>query len=69
MGLSGGSHHIWKSNIGLNAIAQFASLYENNEHHGLGTGNLYSNNIISPIQVEHGLFKYAQSTTWGDVGL
>ncbi len=58
-----------ESNIGLNAIAQFASLYENEEHHGLGTGNLYSNNIISPIQVEQGVFKYAESTTWGDVGL
>ncbi len=58
-----------ESNIGLNAIAQFASLYENEEHHGLGTGNLYTNNIISPIQVENGFFKYAESSIWGDVGL
>ncbi len=58
-----------ESNIGLNAIAQFVSLYKNREHHGLGTGNLFHNNIISPIQVEHGFFKYAESSTWGDVGL
>ncbi|MEP5613976.1 MAG: o-succinylbenzoate synthase [Cyclobacteriaceae bacterium] len=58
-----------ESNIGLNAIAQFASLYENQEHHGLGTGNLFHNNIISPIQIENGFFKYAKSSTWGDVGL
>lgn len=56
-----------ESNIGLNAIAQFASLYENDEHHGLGTGGLYHNNIISPIQIDQGYFKYAKSNTWGDV--
>ncbi|MEP1094699.1 MAG: o-succinylbenzoate synthase [Cyclobacteriaceae bacterium] len=58
-----------ESNIGLNAIAQFASLYENIEFHGLGTGNLFHNNIVSPIQIEDGFFKYAKSSTWGDVGL
>jgi len=58
-----------ESNVGLNAIAQFASLYENDEYHGLGTGNLFHNNIISPIQIEDGFFKYAKSSTWGDVGL
>jgi o-succinylbenzoate synthase len=56
-----------ESNIGLNAIAQFASLYDNEEHHGLGTGGLYHNNIISPIQIEQGYFKYAESLTWGDI--
>lgn len=56
-----------ESNIGLNAIAQFSSLYENKEHHGLGTGNLYHNNIISPIQIDNGYLKYANSSTWGDI--
>lgn len=56
-----------ESNIGLNAIAQFASLYKNEEHHGLGTGGLYHNNIISPIQIDEGYFKYAESLTWGDI--
>lgn len=58
-----------ESNIGLNAIAQFTSQYENEEFHGLGTGGLYENNIVSPIQIEDGVFKYAKSATWGDVGL
>ena len=59
-----------ESNIGLNAIAQFASLYPSNkEYHGLGTGGLYSNNIISPIQINQGYFMYAKSNVWGDVGL
>ncbi|MEQ9404210.1 MAG: o-succinylbenzoate synthase [Cyclobacteriaceae bacterium] len=58
-----------ESNVGLNAIAQFASCYENKNHHGLGTGSLYHNNIVSPIQVDRGYFKYAKSLTWGEVGL
>ncbi len=57
-----------ESNLGLNAIAQFASLYpENKEHHGLGTGGLYHNNITSPIIIEDGYFKYAKSSVWGEV--
>ena len=57
-----------ESNIGLNAIAQFTSQYPDNElHHGLGTGNLYGNNIISPIVIEEGYLKYARSMVWGDV--
>ena len=57
-----------ESNIGLNAIAQFASRYaENNEYHGLGTGELYHNNIPSPIVIDEGYFKYANSSVWGEV--
>jgi len=57
-----------ESNIGLNAIAQFASLYPNNtEHHGLGTGGLYRNNITSPILIDDGYLKYAASEVWGDI--
>ncbi len=59
-----------ESNIGLNAIAQFASKYSaNDEFHGLGTGGLYHNNITSPIQIDHGYFQYAKSNVWGDVGI
>ena len=56
-----------ESNLGLNAIAQFASLYPNTNHHGLSTGSLYSNNIISPIHIVEGQLTYADSATWGDV--
>ena len=55
-----------ESNIGLNAIAQFASTYDNTNHHGLGTGSLYENNIDSPIYIENGRLKYA-NTSWSDV--
>lgn len=57
-----------ESNIGLNAIAQFASTYvQNEEYHGLGTGGLYHNNIISPIVIDRGRFTYAKSSVWGEV--
>ncbi|WP_424961915.1 o-succinylbenzoate synthase [Ekhidna sp.] len=57
-----------ESNLGLNAIAQFASLYpQNEEFHGLGTGGLYHNNIQSPIIIDRGFFTYAKSSVWGDV--
>lgn len=56
-----------ESNIGLNAIAQFASRYSSNtQYHGLGTGGLYSNNISSPIIIDQGVFTYARSKVWGD---
>ncbi|WP_436517467.1 o-succinylbenzoate synthase [Ekhidna sp. To15] len=58
-----------ESNIGLNAIAQFASQYSTDDvHHGLGTGGLYHNNITSPIIIDQGYFKYANSMVWGEVG-
>lgn len=56
-----------ESNIGLNAIAQFASLYSNQNHHGLGTGSLYHNNISSPITIENGHFQYSKGASWEEV--
>jgi o-succinylbenzoate synthase len=38
-----------ESNIGLNAIAQWVSAKNTCMHQGLGTGELYHNNIPSPI--------------------
>ncbi len=43
-----------ESNIGLNAIAQFAAEYQNSLPQGLGTGSLYTNNIDSDLCVEKG---------------
>ncbi len=57
-----------ESNIGLNAIAQFTSRYPfNKEYHGLGTGELYHNNIPSPIQIDQGYFTYAGLNTWKEM--
>jgi len=41
-----------ESNVGLNAIAQWVSIKENNLRQGLGTGMLFSNNIQSPLEIE-----------------
>ncbi len=56
-----------ESNIGLNAIAQFVSRFQTNTYHGLGTGNLYDNNISSPIVIDKGMLSYANSNVWSDI--
>jgi len=53
-----------ESNIGLNAISQFTSCFDNKLHQGLGTGLLYENNIKSPLVVEVEYLKYDNSISW-----
>ena len=53
-----------ESNIGLNAICQFAAEFENNMDQGLGTGQLYDNNINGPLVVEDGTIQYRQDFEW-----
>ncbi|MCR9017491.1 o-succinylbenzoate synthase [Aquiflexum gelatinilyticum] len=53
-----------ESNIGLNAIAQFTSIYNIILPQGLGTGQLYHNNIDSPLRIEKGEIKYGIGK-WG----
>ena len=43
-----------ESNIGLNAIAQFTATLQNPLPQGLGTGQLYDNNIPSPLHISNG---------------
>jgi O-succinylbenzoate synthase len=52
-----------ESNIGLNAVAQFASKYPLEIPQGLGTGALYENNIPSPLLAEKG---YLTKRGWDD---
>lgn len=40
-----------ESNIGLNAIAQFCATLKPNMAQGLGTGQLFTNNISSPLTI------------------
>jgi o-succinylbenzoate synthase len=47
-----------ESNVGLNAIAQFTAQYQTEIPQGLGTGQLYSNNINSPLEVKRGFISY-----------
>ncbi|MCG8552930.1 MAG: o-succinylbenzoate synthase [Desulfobacterales bacterium] len=40
-----------ESNLGLNAIAQWAFLKQPRLHQGLGTGQLFTNNMDSPLEI------------------
>ena len=53
-----------ESNIGLNAIAQFTAEYAPLMPQGLGTGQLYTNNIASPLAVRKGYLCYEQDQPW-----
>lgn len=47
-----------ESNIGLNAIAQFAGILNVSMPQGLGTGGLFTTNFDSPLFIEKGELKY-----------
>lgn len=53
-----------ESNIGLNAIAQWVSLFSPEIPQGLGTGGLYTNNILSPLHLVSDRLCYDLSGTW-----
>lgn len=55
-----------ESNIGLNAIAQFVANYHVSLPQGLGTGQLYTNNISSPLIINDGAIFYDKSLKWDD---
>jgi o-succinylbenzoate synthase len=52
-----------EGNIGLNAIAQWTATLNNSMPQGLGTGQVFANNLKSPLQVADGrlYFKYVDS--------
>lgn len=56
-----------EANIGLNAISQFTANYRPHLPQGLGTGQLYHNNITSPLTIQQGKLFYAQEATWQDM--
>jgi o-succinylbenzoate synthase len=53
-----------ESNIGLNAIAQWVFTLENKMQQGLGTGQLFTNNIPSPLEINKGTLHYSQNLNW-----
>ena len=53
-----------ESNIGLNAIAQFVSTNKISMPQGLGTGQLYTNNFSSPLEIKSGQIYYRQDAYW-----
>lgn len=56
-----------ESNIGLNAICQLASYLKVKMPQGLGTGQLYHNNIASPISIANGETFYDIEKDWEEV--
>lgn len=53
-----------ESNIGLNAIAQWTFQLKSNHYQGLGTGQLYTNNIPSPLLLKKDIMFYEKSQQW-----
>ena len=53
-----------ESNVGLNAIAQWVATYEPTLPQGLGTGQLYHNNIDAPIRIAEGHLHYDPTRAW-----
>lgn len=53
-----------ESNVGLNAIAQWTSVQRSKLPHGLGTGELYKNNIESPLVASKGELQYISFKPW-----
>ncbi|MEO1050094.1 MAG: o-succinylbenzoate synthase [Bacteroidota bacterium] len=53
-----------ESNIGLNAISQYTALANVDMPQGLGTGQIYQNNISSPLQIHNGNLVYNQKSEW-----
>lgn len=55
-----------ESNIGLNAIAQWSATLGNSMPQGLGTGQLYTNNVGSPLEVVGEELWYRLGEEWGE---
>lgn len=53
-----------ESNVGLNAIAQFTAQFDPQLPQGLGTGQLYHNNIESPLMLKKGRMHYFKNGSW-----
>lgn len=53
-----------ESNIGLNAIAQYTAQLPYESFQGLGTGQLFHNNIPSPLTIEEGELYYSPNLNW-----
>lgn len=58
-----------EGNVGLNAIAQYTFVKQNTMHQGLGTGQLFTNNIDSPLTIKNGALYYESATSWGQFSL
>ena len=53
-----------ESNIGLNAIAQWTWKLKTTMPQGLGTGQLFTNNLDSPLEIEKGKLFFQTLKSW-----
>lgn len=53
-----------ESNIGLNAIAQWIATLKNPLPQGLGTGQLFTNNMPSPLHIQKAQLHYHPQLNW-----
>lgn len=53
-----------ESNVGLNAIAQWTYSLKNKNYQGLGTGQLYTNNLDSPLEIKDAKLWHLQGQNW-----
>lgn len=53
-----------EGNIGLNAIAQWTAILGNPMPQGLGTGQLFTNNIDSPLFIQNALLFHDEKNIW-----
>jgi o-succinylbenzoate synthase len=57
-----------ESNVGLNAIAQWVFTKNPKMVQGLGTGQVFSNNIPSPLELRGPELFYNVGRKWGEIG-
>jgi len=55
-----------ESNIGLNAIAQWTFSLGTNNYQGLGTGQLFTNNIHAPLTIKGEQLFYDPQVSWAN---
>lgn len=53
-----------ESNVGLNALCQWTAHWDDRRIHGLGTGQLYRNNIPSPLYLDGAMLRFSQDGAW-----
>ncbi len=54
-----------ESNVGLNALAQWVFQWDNPIPQGLGTGQLFTNNIDSPLYLKNDVLMFNPEKEWG----
>jgi len=58
-----------ESNIGLNAIAQWTASLNTSMAQGLGTGQLFQNNFVSPLTIQGEKLFYDISKSWEGISI